>query len=189
MWTVVKRKFLSLFIAVIMIKEKIIIDKLITKITPFFSTKSFIVPIYIFILIFTPDSSYLQETKKSNIDIYMKDSLVSIHAINADIKDILKELSDKALMKLEINDRISEDITIDISNVSIEKAIKQIAKNWAIVYVVDPLTGKQKIKKIDVFDTSTAASQNLLSNYFKVKPNLTYLIKAWIPVREWNLSN
>jgi hypothetical protein len=129
----------------------------------------------------TPFICYSQISKKSTIDIVIQDELVSLHARNADIRDVLNQLSAKAQMTFEVDNRMTETITIDMVDVPIDKAIKQIAKNWAIVYAVDPSTGQQKIEKIGVFDSSKTSNQSSYLKNLQGKPKSDLLDKNLDP--------
>jgi HEAT repeats len=140
---------------------------------------------FVILALFDGSISFLSASDKSSsvkndskFDITYFNGLISINAKDADIKELLIEISKNAKLDYVVDSQISETISIRLVNVPVEMAIKRIAKNWAIVYAVDPLTGLQKIEKIGVFDTSTTSSQNLLTKYFKEKPKSDLLDKS-----------
>ena len=90
----------------------------------------------------------MQAESKSDFVLTIKDSLISLTAKDASLKEIVEEIGRR--MKIEVVANISEDekITIHFEKLSIEDAIKRLSTNY--IYVADLEKTKGKITKMIV---------------------------------------
>lgn len=86
--------------------------------------------------------------RKSKFMLTTNDSLLSLRARDASLKEILETIGQK--MKIEVVGSISEEerVTIAFDKLTLEDAIKSLSKNYA--FVKEPGKEKEKITKITI---------------------------------------
>ena len=81
---------------------------------------------------------------------------VSIQARNASLPSVLASLADKTGIPISSQGLMYEKISIQLQNVSIDEAIKQICSNRAIVYEFDPAKNAYRIVRVGSFGSTLA---------------------------------
>ncbi len=81
----------------------------------------------------------------SKIQIHVGPGGVSLHAENAELKDVFAELSRKTGVIFTAGDQLDDKINIDIKGVGLEEILKKICANHAVVYTLDAKTGAYRI--------------------------------------------
>lgn len=103
-------------------------------------------------------------TQSSNSKIHMdySNSLLSLTATNADLKTILQRLSDEAGIDIKYPEDLEMQLTINLSEVSLDRAIKKILKgiNHAVIYSSSEKMKKSKIARIYVFEEAQSTPVN-----------------------------
>ncbi len=88
------------------------------------------------------------------IEIRVSSSGIFLHADNADIKDLLAELSRKTGVVLSADPQINAKISLDMKDADLEQILKKICANRAVVYTLDSETGAYTIVSGYGFDTT-----------------------------------
>lgn len=117
----------------------------------------------------------------SRLQLECHEDLISLSADNAEIKNILLRLNEKAGIFVRFPSTLQKTITIELSDVTIEKALPKILKglNYATVYAMPAGTNKAQVSEVHIFSaykgrTRTRQSaqrlrqiENRISNYEK----------------------
>ena len=97
-----------------------------------------------------------------NIDIRVNTSGIFLHADNADIKDLLAELSRTTGVALTIGPQINAKISLDMKDADLEQILKKICANRAVVYTLDSETGAYTIVGGYGFDTTQESAASII---------------------------
>ena len=69
-----------------------------------------------------------------NLQITVMNNRVSMYITGADIRDVLNLLAEKAKIDITTGGGISGKVWINLSDVSVEEAIKKLCRNRALIY-------------------------------------------------------
>ena len=126
------------------------------------------------IILFFSNTLHAQGSGKI-INLVYKDNHLTLTAENADLKSILLRLSDEAGIYVRFPDDLKKQVTLDMSEVSLDRALKKILKgiNHALIYSFSKKDQSSEISKIYIFEKakSTALSRreqqtaNSIRNY------------------------
>jgi hypothetical protein len=108
-----------------------------------------------FIVLSTP--AYAQGTDEM-IRVDYKDNLLTLTAVNADLKNVLFRLSDEAGVYVRFPNALKKQVSIELSGVSLDRAIKKLLNgvNHVVVYSSSENRQAHKISRIYVFQESTS---------------------------------
>ncbi len=92
-----------------------------------------------------PSSKSNSPGLSGKIEIEVSSSGIFLHADNADIKDVLAELSRTTGVVLTAGPQINAKISLDMKDADLEQILKKICANRAVVYTLDPESGAYTI--------------------------------------------
>jgi subtilisin family serine protease len=90
--------------------------------------------------------------KEAPSRIIVSNGLISLQAKDADLKDIINELSRKTGIPLTFETRIEKRVTLSFCRLSIEDALKKLAPNYAIVFTKENNSKEHKIIRAVITD-------------------------------------
>ncbi|MBI5375383.1 MAG: S8 family serine peptidase [Candidatus Schekmanbacteria bacterium] len=121
------------------------------------SKYNFIIPLLFFLLLsslfLTSQLSFAVEQPTLSLGVSqldLKDNKLSVDAKDAYVKDLLKSISAKSGIDIEVDESITDKITIKFEGLSLEEGIQKIAGNWVIAFAKDD-KDNFVIKKVSVF--------------------------------------
>ena len=85
------------------------------------------------------------------LDARISNGLVSIAAKDAEVGEILREVGRQAQIDIMIDGQVSGKISLDLKNVTVETALKQICANRALVYEYLPADKSFRIIKVGAY--------------------------------------
>ena len=80
----------------------------------------------------SPDLKQLLPVKEQSIRVH--NNLLSLDIANADIRDVLQEIAGKAKIGLALGEGVAGKISIKLTEVTFEEALKQLCQSSALVY-------------------------------------------------------
>ena len=113
------------------------------------SYKELIVSLFLTLLISL--ISYSVSANNSIIDIKFKENRVWMNIKNANIVDVLRELSKRSGIKIIVGSGINGKISIEIHGIPLDKAIGRICKSNALIYKYDQKDRIYKILQASIF--------------------------------------
>ena len=87
----------------------------------------------------------LRASPAGEVSVQVTDGLVSIDVVDADLGEVLKELSRKAGFNVEADENLKEKITLKIVRLPLEETLKKLCENRAILYQYTPQTSTYRI--------------------------------------------
>ncbi|MEA3417071.1 MAG: S8 family peptidase [Thermodesulfobacteriota bacterium] len=102
------------------------------------------------------------------------DGLVSLDAQEADLRQILTEISNRTKVVIEIAPSVKDKITTSFRSLPLDKALKKITGNWAMVFLKEKDQNVEQLSKVVIL----AGSQNPVHTQAKSKTNNLNLFKA-----------
>ena len=109
-------------------------------------------------IIFFSTTLYAQSSSEI-LQLNYKNSLLTLTAENADLKNIQVRISDEAGIYVRFPDDLKKQVTIELSKVSLNQAIKKILKgiNHAVIYSFSKKKQKSIISRLYVFKEAKSA--------------------------------
>jgi len=117
------------------------------------------------------------QTASNSIRMDYRNNLLTLEAKNADLKNVLLSLSDEAGVVVKFPDDLKKKITLELSGIPLDHAIKKILKgiNNAVIYSLSKKEKTSEISKIYVFQEAEATTLsrnnqrmvNTIKNYEK----------------------
>ena len=126
----------------------------------------------VIIIIFFSTTLYAQSSGEI-IQLSYSNSLLTLTAENADLKNILIRISDEVGIYVRFPDDLKKQVTLELSEVSLNRALKKILKgiNHAVIYRFSKKEQKSVISRIYVFEEAKSApmsrSEQRTSNFIK----------------------
>ena len=95
----------------------------------------------------------------------INDGLVSLDAQKADLREILTEISNRTRVVIEIGASVEDSITTSFCNIPLDKALKKITSNWAMVFLKEKGQNVEHLSKVVIL----AGSQDMANAQIKLK--------------------
>ena len=128
------------------------------------STFSFL--LLVFLIAWTPAFAQQDPSRKnlesSPLNIEVKGGLVSLDVSEAEIRDVLEEISRKAHIELIVGENVSGKITTRIAGLPIQDALNILCENWSMVFEYDSETDSYRIARVGAFSGGRDASPHAL---------------------------
>jgi type II secretory pathway component GspD/PulD (secretin) len=102
-----------------------------------YTNKNKVLQLFIFLIYFTSvNSSIYAQTSNIRLRIDYKNNLLTVSAQDADIKNVLLNIADKTGVYFRFPSSLKKQITIRISDLSLEKTLSRLLKgmNYAVIY-------------------------------------------------------
>jgi hypothetical protein len=98
----------------------------------------------------------------SRLQLEFHDNLINLSADNADIQNLLLKLNTKTGIFVKFPSALQKKITLELSDVTVEKALATILKglNYATVYSMPSGAGKAQVSEIHIFNAYKGRSRS-----------------------------
>ncbi len=100
---------------------------------------------------------------KGNISIDNEDQIINLSLRDSDVKQVLRMLADKAGLNLVIHGSVTGNVTLDLKNVTLNKAFEYIMQMNGLAYTLDHSTSTMIV-------AAKTASHQIGLNMNKIKP-------------------
>lgn len=147
--------------------------------------------VVLFILIFLLSASFTVNAEDppdisvSNVIVSYSNGLIFLETKDAELSDVLKAISNKTGVKINCDERCRENISVKLSNISLENALKQIVKNRAMYFKKDE-NGKFSLVSVEAYpkdykgnevskNTKTISQQYLSNNVSEIKKDYRHI--------------
>jgi type II secretory pathway component HofQ len=97
----------------------------------------------------------LKTLSDSSILVSVNQGRISAELKNADLAEVFKEIARKTKTELVLGDGIKGRITVKLTNVTLEQALKSLCANQAVVFKYLLETREYRIERIGVFSSGT----------------------------------
>lgn len=113
------------------------------------------------------------------------DGLVSLNAHEADLQEILTEISDRTKVVIEIGAGVEDSITTSFREIPLDEALKKITSNWAMVFLKEKGQNVEHLSKVVILagsqDMANAQIKSKTDNHNSFKPPSANPIKPVAP--------
>jgi subtilisin family serine protease len=93
----------------------------------------------------SPPANHSKEPQTSGLNISVKDGLVSMDIRDAEIREVLEKLARKSEVSLMIGPGLNGKVSIRLSHVTFEGALRKLSQNSALIYEHDPINKVYRI--------------------------------------------
>jgi len=101
--------------------------------------------------------------QKDTFELTIQGNLLILKANQASLKDILRALSHKTGVPIEIDRDLEKDVTIALTHLSLEQVIKKLVPNYAIVFSQEGEKDSYKVYKAIVIDSCDHCPETIIA--------------------------